>query len=371
MTEVVSIRFRNRSKCFYFDPRGEALQSGQHVIVETSKGQEFATCCKGNFEVDDDKIVPPLRRVIRAATQADIAHHEENVQKEERARRIFIERAKTYGLEMKLVDVELNFDGSKLRFFFTADGRVDFRELVRDLSNTFRTRIELRQVGVRDETRIIGGLGSCGKPFCCSQFLNEFQPVSIKMAKMQNLSLNPSKISGTCGRLMCCLKYEQDVYEKLTKNAPRSDSYVQTPEGAGLTLDVNILRQTARVRMDSQGGDPVIAVVAFDDITFIKSGKARRAELAANPRADEAAPARHRKLASALEPTQPAAGEKKPRPPRPKKPKNPAVNAETSAQSTQNAPKKEGDATPKKPNRRRRRRPNKPNANQNPPKTNE
>ena len=281
MTEVVSIRFKPGGKSYYFDPRGVRLNIGDSAIVETAKGLEFGECTRGNYMVEDDKIIPPLRAVIRIATADDEKARTQNREKEAKAMRICSEKITEHGLDMKLVDVEYNFEGSKILFFFTSDGRVDFRELVKDLASVFRTRIELRQIGVRDEAKMLGGLGICGKPFCCSQFLDEFQPVSIKMAKTQSLSLNPTKISGTCGRLMCCLKYEQEAYESLVKNAPRLDSYVETPMGNGTIADVNLLRQRVKVRMDSRGGDPSFEILPMEEVTFIKTGKQRRAEVAA------------------------------------------------------------------------------------------
>lgn len=281
MTEVVSVRFKPGGKSYYFDPCGVRLNTGDSAIVETAKGLEYGECTRGNYMVGDDKIIPPLRAVVRIATADDQKARTQNREKEAKAMRICSEKIIEHGLDMKLVDVEYNFEGSKILFFFTSDGRVDFRELVKDLASVFRTRIELRQIGVRDEAKMLGGLGICGKPFCCSQFLDEFQPVSIKMAKTQNLSLNPTKISGTCGRLMCCLKYEQEAYESLVKNAPRLDSYVETPMGNGTITDVNLLRQRVKVRMDSRGGDPSFETLSMDEVTFIKTGKQRRAEVAA------------------------------------------------------------------------------------------
>jgi len=290
MTEVVSIRFKSRGKSYYFDPKGHQVKAGQNVIVETSKGLEFGECARGNFSVADNKVIPPLRPVIRLATASDLATAEANKEKEQQAFSTCLEKIRELGLDMKLVDVEYNFEGTKILFFFTSDGRVDFRELVRDLAGIFRTRIELRQIGVRDEAKLLGGLGVCGKPFCCSQFLDEFQPVSIKMAKTQNLSLNPTKISGICGRLMCCLKYEQDAYEELVKSAPKVDSYVETPDGNGTITEINLLRQKAKVRMETRGGDPVIAFFPLDQIQFIKTGKQRRAEILSAQAAGQSIP---------------------------------------------------------------------------------
>ena len=276
MTEVISVKFKNNGKTYFFDSNGIEAQKGQNVIVETSKGIEFAECAEGNHLVEDSSVIPPLRPVIRIATEADIRRAEENRQKEANAFAICQEKIEKHELDMKLVDVEYNFEGTKILFFFTSDGRVDFRELVKDLSSVFKTRIELRQIGIRDEARMLGGLGICGRPFCCSQFLDDFQPVSIKMAKTQGLSLNPTKISGTCGRLMCCLKYEQNAYEELVKNVPKVDAFVQTPMGKGSVLDVNVLRSTARVRLEDTV-DPTIKTFDAADLQVL-GGKAKRIE---------------------------------------------------------------------------------------------
>ena len=212
MTEIIGVRFKSGGKQYYFDPKGMQVESGQGVIIETSRGIEFGECIQGNTMVEDSAVVQPLRPLVRLATERDLEIVRRNKEKEARAFDICQEKIVQHGLEMKLVEVEYNFEGSKILFFFTSEGRVDFRALVKDLAGVFHTRIELRQIGVRDEAKMLGGLGVCGKPFCCATFLDEFQPVSIKMAKTQNLSLNPTKISGTCGRLMCCLKYEQEAY---------------------------------------------------------------------------------------------------------------------------------------------------------------
>ena len=252
MTEVISVRFRNGCKEYYFDPRGLQIQAGQDVIVETAQGPEFAQCAQGNHQVEDDQVVKPLRSVVRIATDNDCHTAAYNRSREKEAFDICRRKIQQHKLEMKLVRVECSFDGSKILFFFTADGRVDFRELVKDLAGVFRARIELRQIGVRDEAKMIGGLGICGRPFCCAQFMDEFLPVSIKMAKTQSLSLNPTKISGTCGRLMCCLKYEQDAYEDAVKRMPKNDSFVLTPDGPGNVSDVNLLKETVNVRLDDR-----------------------------------------------------------------------------------------------------------------------
>ena len=251
MTEVIGVRFRGGCKEYYFDPRGVAVEAGQFVIVETAQGTEFAQCLTGNHEVEDKSIVPPLRALVRLATENDKRTMEYNRKREKDAFGVCQKKIAERGLDMKLVRVECSFDGSKIVFFFTSEGRVDFRELVRDLAGVFRARIELRQIGVRDEAKMLGGLGICGRPFCCAQFLDDFVPVSIKMAKTQNLSLNPTKISGACGRLMCCLKYEQNAYEDAQKRMPKQESFVQTPDGPGNVKSVDLLRETVKVSLDS------------------------------------------------------------------------------------------------------------------------
>ena len=252
MTEVISVRFRNGCKEYYFDPKGLTVPTDTDVIVETAQGPEFARCSQGNHQVEDDAVVKPLRGLIRIATDNDRHTAAYNRGREKEAFEVCKKKIQQHKLEMKLVRVECSFDGSKILFFFTADGRVDFRELVKDLASVFRARIELRQVGVRDEAKMIGGLGICGRPFCCSQFMDEFLPVSIKMAKTQSLSLNPTKISGTCGRLMCCLKYEQDAYEDAIRRMPKNDSFVLTPDGTGNVSDINVLKETVNVRLDDR-----------------------------------------------------------------------------------------------------------------------
>ena len=252
MTEVISVRFRNGCKEYYFDPKGLTVPTDTDVIVETAQGPEFARCSQGNHSVEDGAVVKPLRGLIRIATDNDRHTAAYNRGREKEAFEVCKKKIQQHKLEMKLVRVECSFDGSKILFFFTADGRVDFRELVKDLAGVFRARIELRQIGVRDEAKMIGGLGICGRPFCCSQFMDEFLPVSIKMAKTQSLSLNPTKISGTCGRLMCCLKYEQDAYEDAIKRMPKNDSFVLTPDGTGNVSDINVLKETVNVRLDDR-----------------------------------------------------------------------------------------------------------------------
>ena len=287
MTEIIGVRFKSGGKQYYFDPRGVRVEPGQGVIIETARGVEYGECVKENTLVEDSAVVQPLRPMIRLATEEDKKTLQRNREKEERAFRICQEKIAEHKLEMKLVEVEYNFEGNKILFFFTAEGRVDFRALVKDLASVFHTRIELRQIGVRDEAKMLGGLGICGRPFCCSQFLDEFQPVSIKMAKTQNLSLNPTKISGTCGRLMCCLKYEQDAYEDLVKHSPKQESFVETPDGAGTVSSVNLLRQTVQVRLESAPETP--KCYHNCELCVIRNGKGKRPEGDVEPPLEELA----------------------------------------------------------------------------------
>lgn len=276
MTEVISVRFRGGCKNYYFDPKGAQVKMGDQVIVETAQGPEFATCTEGNHEVEDSAIVSPLCAMLRMATENDRRTVEYNKKKESEAFDICEKKIADHGLEMKLVNVSASFDGNKIIFYFTADGRVDFRELVRDLASVFRARIELRQIGVRDEAKMIGGLGICGRPFCCSQFLDGFLPVSIKMAKTQNLSLNPTKISGTCGRLMCCLKYEQNAYEDAAKRMPKVESFVQTPDGPGNVKSVDLLRETMKVSLDTAGPNEPLKCYHNCEVCVLRNGKGSR-----------------------------------------------------------------------------------------------
>ena len=276
MTEVISVRFRGGCKNYDFAPKGLTVKMGEEVVVETAQGLEFATCTVGNHEVEDSAVVQPLSPVLRRATDADRATAERNRRKESEAFDICEKKIADHGLEMKLVNVSCSFDSSKIIFFFTADGRVDFRELVRDLASVFRARIELRQIGVRDEAKMIGGLGICGRPFCCSQFLDSFLPVSIKMAKTQNLSLNPTKISGTCGRLMCCLKYEQNAYEDAQKRMPKNESFVQTPDGPGNVKSVDLLQEKVRVALDSAAPSEPLKTYHNREICVLRNGKGSR-----------------------------------------------------------------------------------------------
>ena len=274
MTEVIGVKFREEGKIYYFDPRGIKVTSGADVIVETSRGIEFGVCASCNEMIEDNMVVQPLRPMLRLATDDDRRQVEENKKKEAEAFVICEKKILEHGLDMKLVEVEYTLDGSKILFFFTSEGRVDFRELVKELAGVFRARIELRQIGVRDEAKMLGGLGICGRPFCCASFLDDFQPVSIKMAKTQNLSLNPTKISGTCGRLMCCLKYEQEAYEDLLRTAPKQDSFVDTPEGRGTVTEVDLLRQRVKVRMEDS--PETISIFSNADIAVLRSGKAKK-----------------------------------------------------------------------------------------------
>ena len=278
MTEVIGVRFRGGCKEYYFDPHGITVEPNQFVIVETAQGLEYAQCVSGNHEVEDDSVVQPLRPLVRVATENDDRTYAYNKTREKNAFEVCQKKIAERGLDMKLVRVESNFDGSKIIFFFTSDGRVDFRELVRDLAGVFRARIELRQIGVRDEAKMIGGLGICGRPFCCAQFMDEFLPVSIKMAKTQNLSLNPTKISGTCGRLMCCLKYEQDAYEDAIKRLPKNDSFVLTPDGTGNVSDVNVLKETVNVRLDDRTDGP--RCYHNCEVCVLRNGKGSREGIA-------------------------------------------------------------------------------------------
>ena len=254
--EIIGIRFRSSGKMYYFDPHGISAKKGDHAIVETARGPEFGDVCLGNTMVCEADVVSPLRPILRLATPADVAHNEDNRIKEQQALEICREKVAAHKLEMKLIDVQYAFDNSKLLFYFTADGRVDFRELVKDLASVFRTRIELRQIGIRDEAKLLGGLGACGRPLCCSTFLPDFAQVSIKMAKEQNLSLNSSKISGVCGRLMCCLRFEADVYAEESKLTPAVDSWVKTEDGVGTVISTNPLAGTVRVVLKDSPDTP-------------------------------------------------------------------------------------------------------------------
>ena len=277
MTEIIGVRFKSGGKQYYFDPRGQQVSPGQGVIIETSRGLEYGECAQGNTMVEDEAVVQPLRPLVRIATDKDLETVAKNHEKEKRAFTICQEKIAAHGLEMKLVEVEYSFEGNKILFFFTSEGRVDFRALVKDLAGVFHARIELRQIGVRDEAKMLGGLGVCGRPFCCASFLDEFQPVSIKMAKTQNLSLNPTKISGTCGRLMCCLKYEQEAYEDAVRRMPKNDSFVETPEGVGNICQLDLLKETVKVRLEGQT-DNTPKCFHHSELRVIRSGKGKRPE---------------------------------------------------------------------------------------------
>ena len=272
--EVVDIQFRPGQKVYFFDPNGLSLSAGDHVIIDTARGPEFGLCTGGNHRIAGKDVVAPLRQVIRIANDHDERVVAENRSKEKRAYEICIQKIADHGLDMQLVSAEYAFDGSKILFFFTADERVDFRELVKNLASIFHTRIELRQIGVRDKAKMVGGLGICGRPFCCASFLDDFQPVSIKMAKTQNLSLNPTKISGTCGRLMCCLKYEQEAYEDLIRNSPKVDSFVDTPEGRGTVIELDLLRSRVKVRMED--APETVSLFNNADVAVFRNGKAKK-----------------------------------------------------------------------------------------------
>ena len=272
--EVVDIQFRPGQKIYFFDPDGATYNPGDHVIIDTARGAEFGICAGGNHVIPPKDVVAPLRKVLRKATAQDEKIVAENRVKEKKAYDVCLEKIADHKLDMQLVSAEVAFDGSKILFYFTADERVDFRELVKNLASVFHTRIELRQIGVRDKAKMVGGLGICGRPFCCATFLDDFQPVSIKMAKTQNLSLNPTKISGTCGRLMCCLKYEQDAYEDLIRTSPKMESFVDTPEGRGTVVEVDLLRQRVKVRMEDS--PETISVFQNTDIAVLRSGKAKK-----------------------------------------------------------------------------------------------
>ena len=272
--EVVDIQFRPGQKIYYFDPDGKTFRPGDHVIIDTARGAEYGICAGGNHRIAQKDVVAPLRKVLRKATAQDERVAADNRAKEKKAYDICMEKIAEHGLDMQLVSAEVAFDGSKILFYFTADERVDFRELVKNLASIFHTRIELRQIGVRDKAKMVGGLGICGRPFCCASFLDDFQPVSIKMAKTQNLSLNPTKISGTCGRLMCCLKYEQDAYEDLIRSSPKLESFVDTPEGRGTVVEIDLLRQRVKVRMEDS--PETVNVFANADIAVLRNGKAKK-----------------------------------------------------------------------------------------------
>ena len=291
MTTIIGIRFRNSGKTYYFDPGEYTLAKGDMAVVETARGPECGEVVLPNREVPDDTVVKPLKSVLRPATEEDRQRIVQNAEKEQNAMRVCQEKIRSHNLDMKLVDVEYAFDGSKILFYFTADGRVDFRGLVKDLASVFRTRIELRQIGVRDEAKMLGGLGICGRPFCCAQFLSDFQPVSIKMAKEQGLSLNPTKISGSCGRLMCCLKYEQNTYDELLRSTPRVGTLVQTDEGRGVVREVNLLAGKVAVLLDKSPDSPPVSF-SVAEVRIVRDGKNRSEKSVAAEEPSETQPPR-------------------------------------------------------------------------------
>ncbi len=282
MIKVIGVRFRTAGKIYFFDPLEFQVNKGDHVIVETARGIEFGTVVSAPREVEDDKVIQPLKPVLRIATQRDIEQEAANKEKEKEAYKICLEKIRKHELEMKLIDAEYTFDNNKVLFYFTADGRIDFRELVKDLAGVFKTRIELRQIGVRDETKIVGGIGTCGRPLCCHTHLSEFIPVSIKMAKEQNLSLNPTKISGVCGRLMCCLKHEEETYEELNRKLPGVGDYVTTEDGLkGEVQSVNVLRQLVKVVIE-ENDEKTIHEYKVEQLQFKrKHGKREKLEISA------------------------------------------------------------------------------------------
>jgi len=281
MIKVIGVRFRTAGKVYFFDPVDYDIKRGDHVIVETARGVEFGTVVGDPKEVEDDKVVQPLKPVLRIATEKDVEQEAANKVKEKEAFKICLEKIRKHELAMKLIDAEYTFDNNKVLFYFTADGRIDFRELVKDLASVFKTRIELRQIGVRDETKILGGIGICGRPLCCHTHLSEFIPVSIKMAKEQNLSLNPTKISGVCGRLMCCLKHEEETYEELNKRLPNVGDQVTTKDGQrGEVASINILRQLVKVIVEN-GDEKEIQEYPVEELRFKKKFKKEKIKLSA------------------------------------------------------------------------------------------
>lgn len=274
MAEVIGVRFNEVGKIYYFDPDSKQLKKGDKVIVETARGVECGEVAMENRDVPEEEVIRPLKTLIRLASEEDIKITEANRKKEQEAFAVCEKKAASLGLDMKIVDVECTFDGSKILFYFTSDGRVDFRELVRSLASIYRTRIEMRQIGVRDESKMVGGFGICGRPFCCAQFLGDFQPVSIRMAKEQGLSLNPTKISGTCGRLMCCLKYEQNAYEYLLKITPKVGAVVETQEGKGTVVDSSLLTGMLKVQLERRP-DAAPSVYQREDVKLMRDGRFR------------------------------------------------------------------------------------------------
>lgn len=271
MTEIIGVRFKDVGKVYYFSPCGISFRHGDKVIVETARGVECGDIVLANRKISEKSLVSPLKKVLRKADENDILQAQKNREKEKEIMKTFSEKIRRHNLDMKPIDVDCTFDGTKILFYFTSEGRVDFRDLVKDLASIYRTRIELRQIGVRDEAKMLGGLGICGRPFCCSSFLGEFQPVSIKMAKEQSLSLNPTKISGTCGRLMCCLKYEQNCYEDFLKTTPKVGAFVDTAEGRGVVQDANLLTGMLTIKLDKKPDVPFI--VNKEEVKVIKDAQ--------------------------------------------------------------------------------------------------
>ncbi len=378
MSTVIGVRFKKIGKLYYFDPADKQISVGEHVIVETARGVECGEVVLGNTAVPEEKIVPPLRPVMRIATRADLQIAAENKTRAQEAFVICKQKIENHGLDMHLVEAECTFDVNKILFYFTADGRVDFRELVKDLASVFHTRIELRQIGVRDEAKMIGGLGACGRELCCASYMDDFQPVSINMAKEQNLSLNPAKISGTCGRLMCCLKYEHEVYAELQKKTPRQGSYVETPEGMGTVVSVQMLRGLCRVQLEDNADEP--KVFSCEDCRISRPSakgrgkppmhtepekKVHQAE--AEPRKDTSKTV-EKMFAQAMKQKEDAAGRQKPAEPRPMRQKR--TEEERSARQKrpmrQNPPPKDGKDAEGAPHKRTHRggRRNTPRTNQ-------
>lgn len=383
MTEVIGVRFKKVGKVYYFDPNGTQVREGEAVIVETARGVECGEVMQPNHEVPDDSIVKPLKKVVRKATESDLKVVEDNARLEKDAFRICEEKIAKHKLEMKLVAVEYTFDHSKILFYFSADGRIDFRELVKDLASVFRTRIELRQIGVRDEAKMIGGLGICGRPLCCTTFLDDFQPVSINMAKDQGLSLNPTKISGTCGRLMCCLKYESDTYKELIRSTPKVDSVVDTPQGRGTVMDVSLLKGCCKVRLHASPDSPVVipcaecccaqhggscaagaspSVSAEPAVAESKPENAppRPARPPRKPAAEGGKAERPAREAKEREPRPPRGDRNPQRPPRERKAQSEQADRQPKAQPARpaaaaQAPGAEREARPERPNAPRRR----------------
>lgn len=373
MIEVISVKFKNRGKVYFFDPHGIAAHTGDKVVVETSRGLELAECVQGNHEVPDETVVQPLRSLARIATKDDLRIEEINRRREKEAFAICKQKIAEHGLDMKLVDVECSFEGNKTMFFFTSDGRVDFRELVKDLASVFRNRIELRQIGVRDEAKMIGGLGCCGRELCCSSYLDDFHPVSINMAKDQNLSLNPAKISGVCGRLMCCLKYEHEAYAELQKVTPRQGSVVDTPEGRGKVISTQMLRGTCKVQLDDS---PEHSLTEFQctQCCMVKGACRNRQNAAAmaeerrkrEDQEDSAAPAPRKDAPKKSE--TPHQKPQQPRPPR--KPAPQQTSGDELPEDAQNELSPDGEGAPRRRRRRGGRRRRKPNGENGAPEQN-